>query len=252
MPPWSVPPVVVAQAQALRQPWPPPPLPTAAPPLPCTPQMPSDLLVHPRCETTKAPPGVTHRHVTDPAPQDRVDQRDHALEEVGLVPTAYRLPLPHPCRALLALGRIPRPPDAWSAPHPPAVKAQAAARLPLSPVDDPAFLLLTGHFEGGQFLPEAFVSPALRSPSCCGEASTTLPRAAAHRADSREVEGPRRVPAFARSSICSTAGRDRCLRHGASPPPGATPFWPETFRISLRPGSPSGSLPRCAPLAHTR
>jgi len=158
LPPWSVPPVVVAQAQALRQPWPPPPLPTAAPPLPCTHQMPSDLLFHPRCETTKAPPGVTHRHVTDPAPQDRVDQRDHALEEVGLVPTAYRLPLPHPCRALLALGRIPRPPDALSAPHPPAVKAQAAALLPLSPVDDPAFLLLTGHLEGGQFLPEAFVS----------------------------------------------------------------------------------------------
>jgi hypothetical protein len=53
------------------------------------------------------------------------------------------------------------------------------------------------------------VATAWRSPSCCGEASTTIPRSSAHRADAREVEGPRRVTALARSSLCSTVVRYR-------------------------------------------
>src|SRR4030095_6404325 len=61
------------------------------------------------------------------------------------------------CRALLASGRIPRPPDASSAPHAPAVKAQEAALLPLGQVDSPAFLLVDGDLEGGHLLPEALV-----------------------------------------------------------------------------------------------
>jgi hypothetical protein len=44
-----------------------------------------------------------------------------------------------------------------SAPHPPEVKAQEAARLSLSQVHDPAFLLIAGDLKGRQFLPEACV-----------------------------------------------------------------------------------------------
>src|SRR5215475_14948762 len=53
--PWAVHPVVVKQAQALLQPLPTPPLPTEAPPCPCTPQMPSHLLFHPIFDKTDIP-----------------------------------------------------------------------------------------------------------------------------------------------------------------------------------------------------
>src|SRR5262249_29635980 len=58
----------VKQPKALNQPLPPPPLPTEPPPFPCTHQMPSHLLFHPIFDKTKAPTGVTHRKVPDPAP----------------------------------------------------------------------------------------------------------------------------------------------------------------------------------------
>src|SRR5262249_39929643 len=132
--PWAVHPVVVKQAQALIQPLLTPPLPPEAPPLPCTHQMPSDLLFHPIFDKTKAPTGVSHRTVTDPAPQDRVDQRDPPFDGLGLVPPEYLLQLPYQCRALLQSGRIPRPPDAASAPSPPEGKAQEAELLPLRQV----------------------------------------------------------------------------------------------------------------------
>src|SRR5215813_1809942 len=155
--PWSVHPVVVAQAQALIQPLPTPPLPTEAPPLPCTHQMPSDLLFHPIFDKTKASTGVTHRKVPDPAPQDRINQRDHPIDGLRLEPTEYLLQLPYQCRALLQPRRIPRPPDAASTLHPPEVKTQEAELLPLGQVNDPAFLLIDGDLEGRQFLPEAYV-----------------------------------------------------------------------------------------------
>src|SRR5215471_12128572 len=98
--------------------------------------MPPDLLFHPIFDVTKAPTGVTHRKVADPAPQDRVDQRDHAINGLGLVPTEYLLQFPQQCCALFESGRIPRPPDALSAPHPPEVKAQETELLPLSQVND--------------------------------------------------------------------------------------------------------------------
>jgi hypothetical protein len=109
--------------------------------------MPSHLLVHPIFDKTKAPTGIPHRKVADPAPQDRVDQRDHAIDGLGLVPTEDLLQFPQQCRALLQPGRIPRPPDALSAPHPPEVKAQEAELLPVGEVDDPAFLLIDGNLE---------------------------------------------------------------------------------------------------------
>jgi hypothetical protein len=116
-------PVVLEQAQVRRQPLPPPPLPAEAPSFPCTHQMPSHLLFHPVFDVTKTPTRVTHRKVADPAPQDRVDQCDHAIDGLGLVPTEYLLQFPQQCRALLGSRRIPRPPDPSSAPYPPEVKA---------------------------------------------------------------------------------------------------------------------------------
>src|SRR6516165_8108957 len=155
--PWSVHPVVVEQAQALIQPLPTPPLPPAAPPLPCTHQMPSDLLFHPIFDKTKASTGVTHRKVPNPAPQDRINQRNHPIDGLRLEATEYLLQLPYQCRALLQPRRIPRPPDGTSTLHPPEVKTQEAELLPLGQVNDPAFLLMDGDLEGRQFLPEAYV-----------------------------------------------------------------------------------------------
>src|SRR5262249_32492285 len=128
--PWPLYPVVLEQAQVRVQPLPTPPLPAEAPPLPCTHQMPSHLLFHPIFDVIQAPPGVPHHKVTDPARQDRVDQRDHAINGLGLVPTEYLLQFPQQCCAFLESGRIPCPPDPASAPHPPEVKAQEAKLLP--------------------------------------------------------------------------------------------------------------------------
>ena len=86
--PWSVHPVVVEQAQALIQPRPTPPLPTEAPPLPCTHQMPSDLLFHPIFDKTTASTGVPHRTVPNPAPQDRINQRNPPIDGLRLEATA--------------------------------------------------------------------------------------------------------------------------------------------------------------------
>src|SRR5262249_9477197 len=59
--------------------------------------------------------------------------------------------------ALLQPGRIPRPPGPLAAPYPPEVKAQEAKALPLGQVDHPAFLLINGDLELGQFFPESSV-----------------------------------------------------------------------------------------------
>src|SRR5258708_4062682 len=112
---------------------------------------------YPLCSTRKFVPDSIDCKVADPAPQDRVDQRDHTTNGLGLVPTEYLLQFPQQCRALLQPGRIPRPPDASSAPHPPEVKAQEAELLTLSQVNHPAFLLIDGNLEGRQFLPESLV-----------------------------------------------------------------------------------------------
>jgi hypothetical protein len=153
--PWAVHPGGVAQAEALLPPRPPPPLPPEAPPLPCTPQMPSDLLCHPIFDVTTAPTGVPHRTGTAPAPPERGEQRAHPIAGWRRVPPAYRLPRPPPGRALLQPGRIPRPPDAASTAHPPAVTAQEAAMLPLGQGNDPALRLMAGALAGRQCLPEA-------------------------------------------------------------------------------------------------
>ena len=119
--------------------------------------MPSDLLFHPIFDKTKASTGVTHRKVPNPAPQDRINQRNHPIDGLRLEATEYLLQLPYQCRALLQPRRIPRPPDATSTLHPPEVKTQEAELLPLGQVNDPAFLLMDGDLEGRQFLPEAYV-----------------------------------------------------------------------------------------------
>src|SRR6266699_2420835 len=104
-PSWALDPVVFEQAQVRVQPLPTPPLPAEAPSFPCTHQMSPDLLFHPIFDKTKAPTGITHGKVADPAPQDRVDHRDHTTNGLRLVPTEYLLQFPQQCRALLQPGR---------------------------------------------------------------------------------------------------------------------------------------------------
>src|SRR5213596_3347440 len=103
--------------------------------------MPPDLLFHPIFDKTKAPTRIPHRKVADPAPQDRIAQRDHPIDGLRLVPTESLLQVPQQCCALLPPGRIPRPPGDFSAPNPTKVKAQEAELLTLGEVDDPAFHL---------------------------------------------------------------------------------------------------------------
>ena len=145
---WALYPGVLAQAQAVIPPRPPPPLPAEAPLFPCTPQMTPDCLFHPIFDNTTTPTGIADSNVSDPASQDRVDQRHHPSERLGGIPPKHLLQLPPQGCPLLQQRRIPRPPSASSASHPPAVKPSAAHMLPTGEVDHPAFFLMDGPLEG--------------------------------------------------------------------------------------------------------
>src|SRR5262245_15707729 len=83
---WALHPVFFEQAHMLVEPLPTPPLPAEAPPFPCTHQMTPDFLFHPIFDKTKAPTGIADSKVPHPAAQDRVDQRHHPLDRLGLIP----------------------------------------------------------------------------------------------------------------------------------------------------------------------
>jgi hypothetical protein len=115
----------------------------------------SDLLFHPVFDKANTPARISYRTRAHPAPQDRVNELDHPSKGLRRIPAKNLLPLSHQCRALPQPGRIPRPPGPWAAPEPPAVKAQEAQALSLDQVDAPAFLLMDGDLELGQFFSEA-------------------------------------------------------------------------------------------------
>src|SRR5262249_53586238 len=143
-PSWALDPILLAQAQGVIQPLPPPPLPAEALALPCTPQMTSDFLFHPIFAKAHTPACIASRTIPHPASQDRAHELDHPSKRWGLRATKNLLQLSHQCCALLQPGRIPRLPGPLAAPHPPKVEAQEAKTCPLGHIDDPAFLLLDG------------------------------------------------------------------------------------------------------------
>ena len=69
-------PVCVKQPEFAIQPWPTPPLPAEAFPLPRPHQMPPNLLFYPVFDKRKAPARMSHRKIVHPSPQDRVDLFD--------------------------------------------------------------------------------------------------------------------------------------------------------------------------------
>ena len=92
---------------------------------------------------------ISYRKIAHPAPQDRINELDHPVNGLGLIPAKNLLQLSHQCCALLQPGGIPRPPGSLAAPHPSKVEAQEAKTLSLGQIDDSAFLLINGDLEIG-------------------------------------------------------------------------------------------------------
>src|SRR6516225_1536293 len=147
-------PVVAIQTQGLMEPRPTPPVPAEASPAPrlhhVSPHLPLDPVPH----EAKAPARVPDPEVVDPAPQNRVDLRDHPPDRLGpRAPKDLRELRPQP-RPLLRLRRILRPPHAPTRTHAPKVKAQEVEALPLAPVHDPALGLVQAQIKLGELLPQ--------------------------------------------------------------------------------------------------
>jgi hypothetical protein len=86
-------PIAVEQLQFLIPPAPTPPLPAEASPIPGSPHVTPDLLFYPVFDEAQAFAGVSDSEVVYPAPQHRIDQSDHPVDGLGLVPPEHTLSL---------------------------------------------------------------------------------------------------------------------------------------------------------------
>src|SRR5712691_5599979 len=146
--------VVLKQPERLMKPRPTPPLPAETLTIPRPHQMPPHLLLDPEPHRGKAPGRVPDPEVVDPAPQNRIDLRDHPSHWLRVVLLEHLLELPQQRRARLPLRRILRPPAPPQRTDAPEVEAQESKALPPAQIHHPALLLVQAYVELRQLLPQ--------------------------------------------------------------------------------------------------
>src|SRR5215831_14409605 len=103
-------PVVIEDPEPRINPCRTPPLPAEAPTTPRPHQMTPHLLLDPLLHKPKAPCCVPDSEVVHPAPQDRIDHRDHVRHRLRAPALEHLLELPQQRRPLLDGRRLQHPP----------------------------------------------------------------------------------------------------------------------------------------------
>src|SRR5262249_9949175 len=134
-------PVVRKQPERRMEPRPTPPLPAEASPAPRPRHMTPNLPLDPTPHDAEAPRRVADPEIVHPAPQDRVNHRDHPPHRLRAPAPELLLELPQQRRPLRERRRQLHPPPSPRRAEPPEGEAQKSERLSPGQVHDSALRL---------------------------------------------------------------------------------------------------------------